>query len=187
MFPASTIPRLFVFAALVSWVVGRPLATAGLITNPGVIDTPTDLAISWAWNPETADALTPNLLNWNVTLRIDDAAPNWSVSLSVQHRVNPHAGESLPAPFVFSGLFPQAQRPVFCDVGTFFNTCFQDVEHPGEGHIDRYRFQFDRRLLVADNRIAITGAHIPEPSTFWLVFPGTMGWALYRIMKARRA
>lgn len=119
---------------------------------------------------------TPILLNWSVYLdaKIDNS--NWDLRLMVQHKANPHAGETSPAPVIQNYSFPVATG-----FGVVVNDSF-NVVHPGAGHLDNYLFVLDRNAVPSSTTVSLTAVHqVPEPSTALLV--GVSGGVFYFIRR----
>ena len=138
---------------------------AGLVSTVN-IDSPSTLDVGWTWNPETAGSDTPSLSNWDVfVFAVTDAAADvWLMRLQLQHKANPHAGESSPPitlkdySFSFTSGF-----------GIVINDTF-DVVHPSLGHVDSYSIVLNRSLTPASTTLSLQGTHqIPEPGSIVLM------------------
>jgi len=140
-------------------------AEAGLIPQ-GVLDQPNHLLLTFGWNPETPDALTPALQFWNVTVRVEVNPALISVNATVQHAINPHANETIPNITSLGVSVPVG--------GVQQDTSTIMVNHPGPlNHQDTYTIFFRHAALPANNFIELSGTHpppdVPEPSTQILV------------------
>ncbi len=172
--------RLISFG-IVGFVFHLGTAEAGLILR-SFIDQTRRLELNLGWDPETADTITPNFLNWNVTVRMEPTAVEWIAVATVQHRVSPHAGESLP-PFIT--LTAAVDRIITPREGGDVDS----VLHPGIGHMDSYRLFFRHAVLPRNNLILLSGTHppsageVPEPSPILLFISGLAALSLVKRMK----
>ena len=138
---------------------------AGLVSTVNT-DTITDLDVDWSWDPETADNDTPILLNWFAFIyAVDDlAADQWLVRIELQHKANPHAGESSPAL-----TFKDYSFSISSGFGLVVNDTF-NVVHPSLGHVDSYTITLNRSPTPSATTWSLLGTHqIPEPSSIALI------------------
>lgn len=150
-----------------------PISSAGLVSTVHV-DTLTDLSVSWTWNPEgTGNNMnSPALVNWDVSLGISIVLlGDRFVVLNARHRTDPHpelgeAGGGDLAGFSFD--FNDA-----ASFGLLYDKTALVAHSPS--HSDSYHFTFDRSALPENTAIRLTGHHVPEPSTIFLLCAGAVG------------
>lgn len=138
---------------------------SGLVSTINT-DTVTDLDVEWSWDPETPDNDTPALLNWYAFISAVESAPTgeWLVRIELQHKANPHAGESSPATTLKAYSFP-----ISSGFGLVVNDSF-DVTHPSLGHVDSYTITLDRSPIPSATTWSLQGTHqIPEPHSILLM------------------
>ena len=157
-----------------------PLAGhSGLISTINT-DTITDLDVEWSWDPEVMSTDTPSLGNWYVFIFAVDNVPadEWLMRLELQHKANPHAGESSPAVTSVDYYFS-----ISSGFGVVINDTF-DVVHPGEGHIESYSIVLDRNPIPSATTLSLQGVHqIPEPNS--IILMGMVGGAICFIRRIR--
>ena len=156
-----------------------PLAGHGSLASTVNTDITTDLDVEWSWDPETQSNDTPILLNWYAFISaVTNAGGDWNVRLELQHKANPHAGESSPTVTLKNYSFSVASG-----FGVVVNDAF-DVIHPSLGHIDSYTITLDRSPTPSATTWSLQGTHqIPEPSSIVLI--GMAGGAICFIRRLR--
>lgn len=158
--------RLVRFAVAISAFATCAGAQALLVATVQ-LDTPTQLWVTWTWNgfPNT-DSNTPTLTNWALTLETDNfGVDNIYRFVNVQHIVNPHQGEALPAPFTTPWMNAEPIE------GSFTNT----VGHPGGNDVDQYAGKSVHNVPPLAH-FEITAMHaVPEPASMVALAAGAMG------------
>ena len=148
------------------------LSSNGLCATVIVKDTPTELEVTWDWNPEVNFSNTvTGLINWqNVSLSIDNTVPAaGSVNWTFQHLVAPHPGDITPGT-----LFAGAAAVNFTTQWGYVVNESGSILHETT-HYDEWTFLFDRSMDPSASSITLTVSHVPLPCSAWLVGSGLLG------------